>query len=92
MIIKRKSDINNFLRGFGEYAEWDGKKYYFTINDPDTKGSITIMNYPNGEFTFHRKNELFWDINEHSAEVITLTDFLWKHRKDLNTSLKQTTF
>ncbi|OLS40684.1 hypothetical protein [Bacillus sp. MRMR6] len=83
-MIRRKIEVAEFLNEFENYANWDGMKYYLTLNTVKPKGNLTIMKYDNGTFTYHRKNELYWDIRENKIECEILTDILWSFRKTIN--------
>jgi hypothetical protein len=87
MIIKKKTDIDTFLNEIQVYSQWDGTKYYFTFEDIKNNGVITVMSYPNVDFTFHRKNELFWDLREQPINEVS--SFLWKHRKAINNHIRK---
>lgn len=84
MIIKSKADIKTFLISFSLLSEWDGSKFFFTVEDPNHPGTITYIQYPDGKTTFHRKNELFWDLKE---QPIIERD-IWRNRRILNKHLK----
>jgi hypothetical protein len=83
MIIKRKVDVKYFLVHFCDYALWDGSKYYLVIED--ASGTITFMQYPYGECTYHRKNKTFSDLREQKLDV----KVIWMHRKMINKYLKK---
>ncbi|MBT2733681.1 hypothetical protein [Bacillus sp. ISL-7] len=88
MVIKKKSDVEDFLSHFQAFSEWDGTKHYLTFEDTKNKGYLTLMSYPNEGFTFYRKNNSFWDMKEHPIHENEIIGFLWKHRKALNSYLK----
>jgi hypothetical protein len=46
------------------------------------------MKYPNGEFTYHRKNENYWDIKEIKMENDILMEIIWVFRKTINNLIK----
>jgi predicted SAM-dependent methyltransferase len=85
-VIKKKADAEYFLNHFQSLSEWDGTKHYLTFEDTKNKGYLTVMNYPNEEFTFYRKNELFWDLEEHP---LTSQSLIWEHRKAINKVIKE---
>lgn len=88
-MIKSKREISGFLRNFEIYANWDGEKYYLTIDTVKPKGTLTIMKYGHDIFTFHRKNELYWDIKEIEIEKDMLKDILWGFRKVINECIRE---
>ncbi|TCN25459.1 hypothetical protein [Mesobacillus foraminis] len=89
-MIRRKLDISStFIPSFEQLAEWDGTKYYLLLEDAMNEGSLTIMKYKDGHFTLHRKNNLFWDLDERSITNDELIDIIWKNRKAVNRFLKQ---
>lgn len=65
MIIKNKADIETFKLTFILFSDWDGKKYYITVPDTKFDGTVTFIQYPNGDFTFYRKNTSYWYLKEH---------------------------
>ena len=83
-MIKRKKEISVFLTHFERVSEWDGEKYFLTLSTEKPKGTLTIMKYQDGNFTYHRKNELYWDINEVKIENHHLQDIIWGFRKAIN--------
>jgi hypothetical protein len=87
-VIKRKKDILEFLDEFENYANWDGVKYYLTLQTVIPNGTLTFIKYPNGEFTYHRKNDLYWDIKEIKTNCDMLTDIIWGFRKTVNECIK----
>jgi hypothetical protein len=88
-LIRRKIEVAKFLNEFEHYANWDGVKYYLTLNTEKPKGNLTIMKYDNGDFTYHRKNALYWDIREIIIEREILTDILWSFRKTINEYIRR---
>jgi hypothetical protein len=84
MEIKIKADIEEFLFQFCLFSEWDGTKFFITITDEQTKGFVTLMQYPDEQFTFHRKNDHYWDLFETPLNREQVMRFIWKHRKALN--------
>lgn len=87
-MIRRKKEITDFIKNFEIYADWDGSKHYLSINTLNPNGTLTIMKYHNQTFTYHRKNDLYWDINEIEAENDILIDIIWGFRKAINQSIK----
>lgn len=87
-MIRRKKEIPEFINGFETYANWDGKKYYLTLDTINPKGTLTLMKYPNGEFTYHRKNENYWDIKEIKMDNDILMEIIWVFRKSINNLIK----
>jgi hypothetical protein len=83
-MIKRKVDVEHFLFSFCLHAEWDGVKFFLTIPDEKNSGAVTIMQYPDGRFTIHRKNERFCDRRELAVGGGELARFIWQHRKYIN--------
>ncbi|MEW5567403.1 hypothetical protein [Rossellomorea marisflavi] len=77
-LIKSKKDAAHFLEVFEGCAKWDGSKHYIQL------AGITLMKYPDGRYTFHRKNDLFEDIKEHELN----SSFLYKYRKETNAFIK----
>ncbi|PGV45327.1 hypothetical protein, partial [Bacillus sp. AFS037270] len=77
-MIKRKADVREFLYSFCLHAKWDGNKFYLVINHPAM--TITLMQYPQGYFTIHRKSEVFWDIFESPIDENELGNLIWKYR------------
>ncbi|WP_251554657.1 hypothetical protein [Neobacillus muris] len=88
-MIKRKSDIKGFLKSFESIADRDGEKYYLTLKTINPNGTLTIMKYKDGIFTYHRKNELYWDINEIKIMPEILPDIIWGFRKAVNERIKE---
>jgi hypothetical protein len=87
-MIRRKSDVHLFIENFEEYSNKDGDKYYLTFNTENPIGTVTIMKYQDGTFTYHRKNEVFWDVREIGVEGQNLTKVIWDNRKFVNKCLK----
>lgn len=83
-MILRISEITEFLHDFERYAHQDGIKYFLTLNTVNPKGTLTIMKYPEGNFTYHRKNENYWDIKEVDIDLDMLSDIIWGFRKTIN--------
>jgi hypothetical protein len=88
-MIRRKRDISGFLKNFEIYTNWDGAKYFLTLPTIKPKGNLTIMKYHDGKFSYHRKNELYWDIDEIQIEREMLTDILWGFRKAINECIRE---
>lgn len=88
-MIRRKKEIPDFISNFETYADWDGTKYYLTLNTVNPMGTLTLIKYPDEVITFHRKNELYWDIKEIKADPDMLTDIIWGFRKAINQSIKE---
>jgi hypothetical protein len=42
------------------------------------------MKYQDGNFTYHRKNELYWDIGEFKFENDQLQEIVWGFWKVIN--------
>jgi hypothetical protein len=84
MIIRRKTDVEQFCERFGDMASWDGSKHYITLQDEENSGTLTFMQYPDGTLTAHRKYQTYWDINEFPVE----SKDIWRYRKVLNSYLK----
>jgi hypothetical protein len=84
LVIKRKSDIEEFLFSFCLFAKWDGVKFYLTIVDEENNGTITLMQYTEGYFTTHRMNERFCDRIEAPLEKEQLNKIIWHKRKYIN--------
>jgi hypothetical protein len=83
-MIKRKADVEEFLFTFCLYAKWDGVKFYAVINDEVNDGTITIMQYPEGNFTIYRNNLRFCDRKEIALGGEELATLIWKNRKYIN--------
>jgi hypothetical protein len=90
-MITRMSEIIGFLNHFERYAYLDGTKYYLTLNTISPNGTLTIMKYPNGNFTYHRKNEHYWDIREIDIELEMLSEIIWGFRKTINELILEST-
>jgi hypothetical protein len=90
-MIMRISEISGFLNEFERYAHLDGTKYFLTLNTISPNGTLTIMKYPNGNFTYHRKNENYWDIKEINIEMDMLSDIVWGFRKTINETILAST-
>ena len=88
-MIKKKADIMAFMNRFEEFSSRDGLKNFLTFNTKNPKGMLTIIKYPDGKFTYHRKNELYWDINEIQMSNEILPDIIWAFRKAINERLKE---
>jgi hypothetical protein len=83
-MITRINEIAGFLYDFERYAQLDGTKYFLTLNTVSPNGTLTIMKYPEGHFTYHRKNENYWDIKEIAIEQDMLSEIIWGFRKTIN--------
>lgn len=83
-MIMRMSEISGFLNHFERFANKDGVKCFLSLNTVSPKGILTIMKYPDGHFTYHRKNEHYWDIKEIEIEMDILSDIIWGFRKAIN--------
>lgn len=83
-MITRISEISGFLHDFDRYAQHDGSKYFLTLNTVSPNGTLTIIKYPEGKFTYHRKNENYWDIKEIEIEKDMLSEIIWGFRKTIN--------
>ena len=83
-MIMVDSEIIGFLNDFERYASMDGVKYYLSLNTIRPNGTLTIMKYPDGSFTYHRKNDHYWDINEIKIDLDHLSDIIWGFRKTIN--------
>jgi hypothetical protein len=84
MVIKRKLDIEEFTFSFCLFAEWDGKKFFLTMDDEINEGTITLMQYQEGNFTIHRMNKKYCDLVETPLEMNQLNKLIWHKRKYLN--------
>jgi hypothetical protein len=84
LVIKRKSDIEDFIFSFCLFAEWDGTKFFLSLADEENNGTITLMQYSGGHFTIHRTNERFCDRLEIPLEKEKLGMFIWTKRKFIN--------
>lgn len=60
----KKEKISVFVTHFERVADWDGEKYFRTLNTKKPEGTLTIMKYQDVNFSTHRKNDLYWDIVE----------------------------
>jgi hypothetical protein len=84
MIIKKKENILEFLENFSLFAARDFHKDYFVFRSKHG-GVITLMKYNDNSFSYHRKNEMYWDLYETPFdEVIKIERFVWEHRKGIN--------
>ena len=90
-MIMIDSEITGFLNHFEKYAHKDEAKYYLSLNTVRPNGTLTIMKYPDGSFTYHRKNEHYWDIKEIEVELDNLSDIIWGFRKTINEIILETT-
>lgn len=90
-MIMRISEISGFLNDFERYAFLDGAKHYITLNTVSPNGTLTIMKYPDGNFTYHRKNEQYWDIKEIAIEMDMLSDIIWGFRNTINEMILEST-
>lgn len=89
-MIKYKREVSNFIKNFEVFSRFDGEKYYFVFETKAPKGTVTLMKYDEGNFTLHRKNEVFWDIGEVEINGEKLKEFIWENRKSINANLKIT--
>lgn len=89
-MIRRKSDIPHIIKNFEEFSKKEGNKYYITFETENPIGTITLMKYQDGNFTYHRKNELYWDIKEIQMDSGILIDVMWGFRKSINRFIKST--
>jgi hypothetical protein len=87
-MLKSKWEIHVFLKTFEAFANWDGEKHFLTMETENPKGILTIMKSREGDFYYHRKNELYWDIRENKVETDILTDIIWAFRQEINKSIK----
>ncbi|WP_040208825.1 hypothetical protein [Neobacillus jeddahensis] len=87
-MIKSKEEASAFLKNFETFAQWDGKKYYLTIETVNPIGTLTIMKSKNGKFFYHRKNELYWDLQEIMIDTDILIDIIWVFRTAISKSIK----
>ncbi|WP_335497196.1 hypothetical protein [Neobacillus drentensis] len=86
------SEINGFLHDFEKYARLDGTKYFLTLHTVRPNGTLTIMKYQDGNFTYHRKNENYWDIKEIDIEFEMLSEIIWGFRQTINEMILEGTF
>lgn len=77
-MIKRRRDVPRFIKSFTSIAEYDGAKYFMVLGD------TTLMRYDDGSYTYHRKNEMYWDWCEHPVQPEELLEFVWSYRKEIN--------
>jgi hypothetical protein len=84
MIIRNKADVEKFCELFVDLASWDGSKHYLAIENEQNNGTLTLMQYPDGTRTAHRKYQTYWDINELPVEEKDI----WHYRKVINRYLK----
>ena len=89
--IRNKSDIELFLKSFRNFADYDtnGQKYYFIFDDMQRDGQWTLMLYGDEKWSLHGKGMDYCDELETFLEQDELSLFLWKNRKMVNNSLKQ---
>jgi len=90
-MILRMSEIAGFLHDFERYAHLDGTKYFLTLHTVRPNGTLTIMKYQDGNFTYHRKNENYWDIKEIDIEMDLLSEIIWGFRKAINETILEGT-
>lgn len=88
-MIRSKKDIPRFIEIFEKFSNWDGNKYYLTLNTVNPAGTVTLMKYQDGTFSYHRKNEVFWDISEIEINNGELIQMFWDYRKYINKCLKE---
>jgi hypothetical protein len=88
-VLKSKSEVQVFLKIFEAFANWDGEKHFLTMETENPMGILTIMKSSDGDFYYHRKNELYWDIKEIKVETGILTDIIWTFRQAVNKSIKE---
>jgi hypothetical protein len=84
-------EISGFIDQFERFAHLDGTKYFLSLNTVNPNGTLTIMKYPDGHFTYHRKNENYWDINEIEIATDMLSDIIWGFRKTINEMILEST-
>lgn len=87
-MIRRKRDSLDFIKDFETYADWDGDKYYISLKTTNPNGTLTLMKYKDDSFTYHRKNDLYWDVTEITADNEMLTDIIWGFRKAINECIR----
>jgi hypothetical protein len=87
-MLKGKGEIHVFLKTFEAFANWDGEKHFLTMETENPKGILTIMKSREGDYYYHRKNELYWDIREIKVETDILIDIIWAFRQAINKSIK----
>ena len=88
-MLNSKEEVHVFLKTFEVFANWNGKKHFLTMETDNPKGILTILKSPDGEFYYHRKNELYWDIKEIMVEKDILTDIIWAFRTAVNKSINE---
>ncbi|OCA84101.1 hypothetical protein A8F94_15355 [Bacillus sp. FJAT-27225] len=90
--IVYKRDIENFLNGFSDLADYDfvGKKHYLVFEDSIRNGSWTLMYYEaDGKWTIHGKGENYSDEGEKELIKEDLINFIYKNRKYVNREIKK---
>jgi hypothetical protein len=83
-MIRKKTDVIEFLERFESVSEWDGEKHFLKYTKE--LGKVTLMKYEDGTITYHRINDSFCDIKE--IIIVDVYEYLWKNRKYINKSLK----
>ncbi|MEH7180299.1 hypothetical protein [Neobacillus vireti] len=88
-MLKSREEVQVFLKTFEVFANWNGEKHFLTMDTENPKGILTIIKSSEGEFYFHRKNELYWDIKEIKVDTDILIDIIWAFRQAINKSIKE---
>lgn len=88
-LIKNEWEVLDFLTNFETFANWDGEKFYLTLETEKPKGTLTIMKSQDGKFYYHRKNEGYWDLKEIMIDRGILSDVIWTFRKSITKSVKE---
>lgn len=89
-LLESKWEVHVFLKTFEAFANWDGEKHFITMETENPMGILTIMKSGKGEFYYHRKNELYWDIKAINVETDILIDIIWAFRKAVKKSIEET--
>lgn len=88
-MIKSRLEVSDFLTNFETFAYWNGEKFYLTLETENPKGTLTIMKSKNGNYFYHRKNELYWDLKEIMVDIDILSDIIWVFRTAIFKSIKE---
>lgn len=88
-MIKSRLEVSDFLTNFESFAYWNGEKFYLTLETENPKGTLTIMKSQNGNYFYHRKNELYWDLKEIMVDIDILSDIIWVFRTAIFKSIKE---
>lgn len=89
IMLRSRWEVLDFLRNFESYANWDGEKFYLSLETEKPKGILTLMKSKEGAYYYHRKNELYWDLKEMDVDRGILSDIIWTFRTQITKSLTE---